>query len=94
MRGLVVGVLALGMLVGTAHASGTVSGAGGADAYTRGKAIFSRKVACDECKIPGGPNTPEEAAAVLKRVKAGEFGLDKAEQEAVTAFLERRFKVS
>ncbi|MBY0448337.1 MAG: hypothetical protein K2P95_06565 [Hyphomonadaceae bacterium] len=94
MRGLVMGVVALSVVVGSAHASGTVSGAGGADAYTRGKAIFSRKVSCDECKVPGGPNTPEEAAAVLKRVKAGEFGLDKSEQEAVAAFLERRFKVS
>lgn len=94
MRRLVMSFVALCVVVGTAHASGTVGGAGGADAYTRGKAIFSRKVACDDCKLPGGPNTPDEAAGVLKRVKAGEFGLDKSEQEAVAAFLERRFKLS
>lgn len=93
MRRVVMGLVAATVMAGTAHASGTVSGAGGADAYTRGKAIFSRKVACDTCAVPGGPTTPEDAAALLKRVKGGEFELDKSEQEAVTAFLERRFKL-
>lgn len=93
MRQLLVAAGLLALIAPPAFASGTVSGAGGADAYTRGKAIFARKVACDSCALPGGPGTPEEAAAVLKRVKAGEFELDKSEQESVAAFLERRYKL-
>lgn len=77
-----------------AFASGSVSGAGGADDYTRGKAIFARAVTCDSCPLAAGVSTPEEAAAVLKRVKAGEFGLSKDEAASVAAFLERRYKVS
>ncbi len=89
--------LALGLLslsAAPAFASGSVSGAGGADDYTRGKAIFARAVTCDSCPLAAGVSTPEEAAAVLKRVKAGEFGLSKADAESVAAFLERRYKVS
>lgn len=92
MRALVVVLLLLSS--GTAMASGSVSGAGGADAYTRGKAIFARKLACETCVMPEGPKTPEDAASLVKRVKAGEFGLDKGEQEAVVTFLERRYKAS
>ncbi len=60
----------------TAFASGTVSGAGGADAYARGKAVFARKVTCADCPLASGVETPEAAKSALARIDAGEFGLD------------------
>lgn len=77
-----------------ALASGTVSGAGGADAYARGKAVFARKVTCAECPLSVGVETPEAAKAALARIDAGEFGLDDGERKAVKEFMNRRFKLA
>ena len=82
------------MSVDPAYASGTVSGAGGADAYARGKAVFSRKVTCETCPLASGVETPEAAKAALARVDSGDFGLDEGERKAVKEFLNRRFKLS
>lgn len=82
------------MSVNPAFASGTVSGAGGADAYARGKAVFSRKVTCETCPLASGVETPEAAKAALARVDSGDFGLDEGERKAVKEFLNRRFKLA
>lgn len=90
-------VLAFAFAMGAfppAFASGTVSGAGGADAYARGKAVFARKLTCESCPFATGIETADLAQSALKRIESGEFGLDDGERKAVRAFIERRFRLA
>ncbi len=91
LTGLIAGTL---VAASPAFASGTVSGAGGADAYARGKAVFARKVTCADCPLASGVETPEAAKSALARIDAGEFGLDDGERKAVKEFMNRRFKLA
>lgn len=62
-----------------------------AEAYSRGKSLVSRKIACKKCENPDGVKDTPTALKVAARVRAGEFMLKPHEQEQVLYYLSRRF---
>ena len=63
-------------------------------AYSRGKSQFKKRIACKTCEYSQGVNDSVTATKIASRVKAGEFGLTKAQQVDVMVFLMRRYRVS
>lgn len=80
-------------------ASGTVSqpsmprtaSTSNADAHERGRADYTRKVACASCAVPGGATDAASAKQIVMRIDAGEFDLSRAERRRIKAFLAHRF---
>ena len=99
--------LSLGVLALPAAASGTsgTSGSGysrglstpestadpAAEAYSRGKSMVAKRIACKKCPLPQGVKDTPTAQAVAARVKAGEFELSASERGQVLYYLSRRF---
>lgn len=62
-----------------------------AEAYSRGKSMVSRRIACKQCAYPDGVKDTPTAQKVAERVRAGEFDLKPGEREQVIHYLSRRF---
>ena len=82
--------------------SGSGSGSGGglypsvprdpaAEAYSRGKSMVSKRIACKKCPFPEGVKDTPTAQKIAAQVRAGEFDLKPAEREQVIYYLSRRF---
>jgi hypothetical protein len=80
------------------HASGSIGGsaprAQGGKAYTMGKSVYIKKIACSQCKVPGGVSNASDAQVLVKRIEANEFSLTSQEQLDVGKYLARRFKLN
>ena len=62
-----------------------------AEAYSRGKSMVSKRIACKKCPFPDGVKDTPTAQRVAERVRAGEFGLKPDERQQVLVYLSRRF---
>ena len=78
-------------------ASGSMGGSAprrqATNSYAMGKQIYLKRIACDDCKVPGGVASAEAATALLARVNSDEFGFTEAEQMHTQKYLVRRFKL-
>ncbi len=92
-----------------ASGSGSGSGGGGgsypssapsaprdpyADAYSRGKSQFKKRITCKKCVYPQGVHDSVTAGKVAKRVSSGEFQLTEKQQSDLMIFLQRRYGVT
>ena len=90
-------------------ASGSGSGGGGgsypssapstprdpyADAYSRGKSQFKKRITCKKCAYPQGVHDSVTAGKVAKRVSSGEFQLNAKQRNDLMIFLQRRYGVT
>lgn len=90
-------------------ASGSGSGGGGgsypssspsaprdpyADAYSRGKSQFKKRITCKKCDYPQGVHDSVTAGKVAKRVSSGEFQLTEKQRSDLMIFLQRRYGVT
>lgn len=64
-----------------------------AEAYSRGKSMVKKRIACKKCAYPEGVQDTPTALKASMRVRAGEFKLKPAEREQVLFYLQRRFGV-
>ncbi len=62
-----------------------------AEAYSRGKSMVKKRIACKKCAYPDGVQDTPTAQKVAARVQAGEFELKPADREQVLFYLQRRF---
>lgn len=62
-----------------------------ADAYSRGKSQFKKRITCKTCAYPEGVHDSVTAGKVAKRVSAGEFQLNEKQRSDVMIFLQRRY---
>lgn len=62
-----------------------------AEAYSRGKSMVSKRIACKKCAFPEGVKDTPTARDVAARVRAGEFALKPAERDQVLYYLSQRF---
>ncbi len=62
-----------------------------AEAYSRGKSMVSRRIACKKCAYPDGVKDASTAQEVVTRVQSGEFDLKPEQREQVLFYLSRRF---
>lgn len=93
-------MIALGALVllGTSQsfASGSIGAsaprAQGGKSYTMGKQVYLKKIACTECKVPGGVANTNDAKALAGRLDSEEFSLTAQERMDAKKYLMRRFK--
>lgn len=94
--------LAATLLIGSVHASGSVSqpnvpqrrSGGGEDSTMRGKDAYMNKLACDSCPVPGGVSTAPDASALIARIDKGEFSLKRSEKKHIKAYLRSRFELN
>lgn len=93
-------LIALGalMLLGASQtfASGSIGAsaprAQGGKSYTMGKQVYLKKIACDNCKVPGGVANTNDAKALAGRLDSEEFSLTAQERMDAKKYLMRRFK--
>jgi hypothetical protein len=82
----------------TVFASGSMSpGSGqGADAYSVGKSVFFKQIACDTCAYAGRGKDAADAKALLATLKGPESKakIDADEFGAVEAYLTKRFRLT
>jgi hypothetical protein len=64
-----------------------------AEAYSRGKSMVKKRIACKKCAYPDGVQDTPTAQKVAERVRAGEFDLKPTDREQVLFYLQRRFGV-
>lgn len=62
-----------------------------AEAYSRGKSMVKKRIACKKCAYPDGVQDTPTAQKLAARVRAGEFELKPADREQVLFYLQRRF---
>ncbi len=62
-----------------------------AEAYSRGKWMVSKRIACKKCLYPTGVKDTPTAIKIASSVKAGEFDLKPNERQLVLYYLSRRF---
>jgi hypothetical protein len=62
-----------------------------AEAYSRGKSMVKKRIACKKCAYPDGVQDTPTAQKVAARVRAGEFELKPADRDQVLFYLQRRF---
>lgn len=62
-----------------------------AEAYSRGKSMVKKRIACKKCAYPEGVQDTPTALKASARVRAGEFKLKPVEREQVLFYLQRRF---
>lgn len=90
-------VLSFAFLSTELYASGSVGGSaprGRANkAYVMGKHVYQMKIACDDCKAPGGVTSMAQAKALVTRIENDEFGLSAQERADTLVYLSRRFKL-
>ena len=81
-----------------AFASGSMSpGSGqGADAYSVGKSVFFKQIACDTCAYAGRGKDAADAKTLLAALKSPESKakIDADEFSAVEAYLTKRFRLT
>jgi hypothetical protein len=65
-----------------------------ADAYSRGKSQFKKRIICKTCAYPRGVNDSVTAGKVAKRISAGEFQLSENQRSDLMIFLQRRYGVT
>lgn len=65
-----------------------------ADAYSRGKSQFKKRITCKKCDYPQGVLDSVTAGKVAKRVSSGEFQLTEKQQSDLMIFLKRRYGVT
>ena len=93
-------VVAVAASVGcsVAFASGSMSpGSGqGADAYSVGKSVFFKQIACDTCAYAGRGKDAADAKTLLAALKSPESKakIDADEFGAVEAYLTKRFRLT
>jgi hypothetical protein len=63
------------------------------DLYARGRTLYNRRLTCDACPVPDGPEDQAAALALVGRIEGGEFAFEASERTALTAFLTRRFRL-
>ena len=89
--------IAASLSCSVAFASGSMSpGSGqGADAYSVGKSIFFKQIACDGCAYAGRGKDVADAKALLATLKSPESKakIDADEFGAVEAYLTKRFRL-
>jgi hypothetical protein len=95
-RSAVFGALALVLLQSPAFASGSIGG--GAPraekrAYSEGKQLYLKQIACDSCVMPGGVTTAEQAQGLIEKLKNDYANLSEKQRQRVTSYLQRRFKI-
>lgn len=61
------------------------------DNHERGRAEYTRKLACNTCAIPGGVTDAAAAKQLVARINAREFDLSRGERRRIKAFLTHRF---
>lgn len=61
------------------------------EAYSRGKSMVAKRIACKKCAFPEGVKDTPTAQKVAARVRAGEFELKPGERQQVLIYLSRRF---
>jgi hypothetical protein len=84
--------------VSNAFASGSMTPGGGqgADAYSVGKSVFFKEVACGTCAYSGRGKDAADAKSLLASLKAADskVKLDADDMEAVNAYLTKRFRLA
>ncbi|MCZ8165658.1 hypothetical protein [Silanimonas sp.] len=89
--------LVLAAFAGPVLASGTVSqpsiprATPAQDSHERGRAEYTRKLACSDCPVPGGATDAATAKQLVMRIDGGEFELSRGERRRIKAFLNQRF---
>lgn len=96
IRQFVFSAIALLCLSADIWASGSIGG--GAPraenrAYSEGKQLYTKRIACKACVMPGGVSTPEQAKALIDKLGGEIAGLDATQRERVSVYLQRRFKL-
>lgn len=93
-----VAAIAASLGCSVAFASGSVSPGGGqsADAYSVGKSIFFKQIACDGCAYAGRGRDAADAKALLVALKStdSKAKIDADEFGAVEAYLTKRFRLT
>lgn len=64
-----------------------------AEAYSRGKSMVAKRIACKNCAFAQGIKDTATAQLVAARVRAGEFDLKPEDRGNVLLYLSRRFGV-
>ncbi len=84
--------------ISSAFASGSMTPGGGqgADAYSVGKSLFFKEVACGTCAYSGRGKDAADAKSLLTSLKAADskvkLGAD--DMEAVNTYLTKRFRLA
>lgn len=65
-----------------------------ADAYSRGKSQFKKRITCKTCAYPEGVHDSVTAGKVAKRASLGEFQLNEKQRRDLMIFLQRRYGVT
>jgi hypothetical protein len=65
-----------------------------AEAYSRGKSQFKKRIICKTCPYPKGVHDSVTADMIAKRVRSGEFGLNEKQANDMMIFLQRRYGVT
>jgi len=77
-------------LASSALASGSTASA--APVGQLGQRVYQQKVACTDCAFAGGIKTRDQLTMALAKIESGEIEMSDAEKEAVTVFINGRFK--
>jgi hypothetical protein len=99
MKRLLILPLIAATFAGPMLASGTVSqpsiprASQAQDSHERGRAEYTRKIACDQCPVPGGAADAAAAKQLVMRIDGGEFDLSRGERRRIKAFLNHRFSL-
>jgi hypothetical protein len=87
-------VMALALSPAIALASGSMTPhAPSSDNFSRGKALYMERVACESCPAAHGASNADEARALIARLDDDEFKLSARQQRAVRSYLSRRFGI-
>jgi hypothetical protein len=86
----------LALITTQTFASGSIGSsaprAQGGKSYTMGKQVYMKKIACAQCKVPGGVTNASDAKALATRLDSEEFTLTEQERMDTKKYLMRRFK--
>lgn len=97
MNRLLIVPLLVATFAGPVLASGSVSqpsiprASPAQDSHERGRAEYTRKLACNDCPLPGGATDAAAAKQLVMRIDGGEFDLSRGERRRIKAFLTHRF---
>ncbi|MFN8767253.1 MAG: hypothetical protein ACK5XH_03330 [Lysobacteraceae bacterium] len=97
MKHLLIVPLTLATFAGPVVASGSISQPSiprvspAQDSHERGRAEYTRKLACNDCPVPGGATDAAAAKQLVMRIDGGEFDLSRSERRRIKAFLNQRF---
>ncbi len=74
------------------QASGSIGGGGAQSAMRLGQSVYARKIACKNCKFPGGLRGDAQVMSAVAMIDSGQIALSAPEKRAVTSFINKRFK--